>query len=73
MGETNGGKSRDFVADVLEHGCKLVQRQALVVILIVEFKEFFDLQHVMNISLLIKSMFYNILGQGAFQTLASSF
>lgn len=41
--ETNSGKSRDLVTDVLKHSRKLVQSQAFVVVLVVEFKEFFDL------------------------------
>lgn len=42
-GEPNRGKSGDFIANVLQHGRKFVQGQAFVLILVVEFKEFFDL------------------------------
>lgn len=40
---TYSRQSRDLVADVLEHDCKLVQGQAVILILVIEFEELFDL------------------------------
>ena len=42
-GEAYSGQRCDLVTDVLEHNCKLVQSQAVVIILVVEFEELFDL------------------------------
>ena len=71
-GKTYSRQSGDLVTGILKRGRKLVQTQAVVLVLVVEFEQFFDLWT--PSWRLVPRRFHvlRILGQGATRTLVSS-